>query len=390
MSSHETPHRPYAGADATIVEAAEAAVMKAVQTPGRLLLAGIMSGIYIGIGFWLAVTTAAAYVPAKVVGFEAGRLVTETIATDPRQSALMKFLLGAVFPVGLIAVLIAGAELWTGCVQVIPYGVKLRKFGFKTLLYNWLVAYAGNWVGAVLLAFTATFGTSLLVLSPSFDLVLQLAYLKVTLDPWTAFWRGVGCNFLVNLAIWMWLRSRKQDFMGQALLIWFPIFTFVSIGFEHSIANMFLISAGLMAAAMGVKKAVITYWDFFFNNLLPVTLGNLVGGYVLIALVYWYLGFVKGGKYGEATPADALKYLIMVFAAGLILILLEVVAIGWVAAIVERALGIVKGAGIEPTSVLLPAVVAGILYIIIPFVAFKILDPVGEYREYLKYSSSAS
>ncbi len=388
MSSRNISFKPYAGADETVAKGAEAAITKALQTPGRLFLLGIMAGILIGVGFWFADTVSSAFAVKEVVGFENGHLLTKPYTEDIRQVALLKMLLGAVFPLGLIAICIGGAELWTGDVQVIPYGVKLRRFGLKTLLYNWLTVYAGNWVGSVFLAFMASLGTSLLLSKPFFDLVVLIAYKKVHLDAWTAFWRGVGCNFLVNLAIWLWLKAKKMDFMGQAFLIWFPIFAFVTIGFEHSIANMFAIPLGMIASAAKLNTVVITYQQFFFNNLIPVTLGNVVGGYVFIALFYWYVGFVKGSKYGEAKPLEALKYLVMVVVvAGLTLIVLDVVVPGVIAVALAKLLGLGLGARIAQASIILiPAAVTALYYIALPFIIYKVLDPVGEY---LKYSGKS-
>ncbi len=375
---------PYAGVDETVAAAANAATVKALQSPGRLFLLGIMAGILIGVGFWFADTVAAAFTVKSVVGFDNGKLVTELYTSDPRQVALLKLLLGAVFPIGLIAILIGGAELWTGNAHVIPYGLKLRKFGVKTLLYNWLIVYAGNWVGSVFLAFMASLGTALLLGKPFADLVVVIAYKKVHLSAWNAFWRGIGCNFLVNLAIWLWLRARKADFIGQAFLIWFPIFAFVTIGFEHCIANMFAIPLGMIVSAANLKVVAITYQQFFFNNLVPVTLGNLIGGYVFIALFYWYVGFSKTSKYGEAKPVDALKYLVLVLLAGAILIVVDVVVPGAIAVVIEKAMGLSIGASIsDPYTVLLPAILPAIFYIVLPFILYKVLNPIEDYLRYM-------
>ncbi|ABL77601.1 formate/nitrite transporter family protein [Thermofilum pendens] len=377
----EEKFTPYAGVDETVDAAASAAVVKAFQPPGRLFLMGIMAGIFIGIGFWLAVTVSSAFWTTKVTGFDAAthKLVTEpfNVAWPLNPSAMMKFLLGAVFPVGLIAVCIGGAELWTGCANVIPLGYMQKKLKLKALIYNWVTAYGGNWVGSVFLAFLATYGSTLLLASPFRDELISVVWAKVNLSPWEAFWRGVGCNFLVNLAIWLWLRSKKGDFMGQAFLIWFPIFTFVTIGFEHSIANMFLIPAAIFASPLALKQYIITYYDFFFNNLLPVTYGNLVGGFVFIALVYWYVGMVKGSKYGEATPTDALKYAAeILLLAGIVHHVLEVAVPGAIAVAVEKALGLSAGINLTNAGMaLIPAVITGIYYALLPFIVYKALKP---------------
>lgn len=371
---------PYAGVDETIVKASEAAVVKALQSPGRLFLLAIMAGILIGVGFWLSDTVASAFTVKEIVGFSNGELITHAYTSDPRQVALSKLLLGAVFPIGLIAILLGGAELWTSEVHIVPYGLKLRKFGIRALLYNWLTVYAGNWIGGVFLAFMASLGTAVLLGKPFADLATIIAYEKVHHSAWVAFWRGIGCNFLVNLAVWLWLRTKKADIMGQAFLIWFPIFTFVTLGFEHSIANMFAIPLGMLVSAANLKTMAITYQQFFFNNLIPVTLGNVVGGYVFIALFYWYVGFSKGSKYGEAKASEALKYLALVLLSGIILIVVDVIVPGIIAVGVENALGLGLGASISnPAIVLIPAAVTAIFYILLPFIIYKILDPISDY-----------
>ena len=166
--------------------------------------------------------------------------------------------------------------------------------------------------------------------------------------------------------------------MRQAFLIWFPIFTFVAIGFEHSIVNMFAIPVGIFASAYRWNVYTITYSEYFFNNLLPVTYGNAVGPLVLIILYYyWYLGSVKGSALGEARGIDALKLFIdTAIIISLIHVALLVVIPGAIATGVELALGLTPGTRVaNPYIALIPGIVASIYYIVITFAMYKILKP---------------
>jgi len=166
--------------------------------------------------------------------------------------------------------------------------------------------------------------------------------------------------------------------MRQAFLIWFPIFTFVAIGFEHSIANMFAILVEIFASAYRWNVHTITYSEYFFINLLPVTYGNAVGPLVLIILYYyWYLGSVKGSALGEARGIDALKLFIdTAIIISLIHVALLVVIPGAITTGVELALGLTPGTRVaNPYIALIPGIVASIDYIVVTFAIYKTLKP---------------
>ena len=262
------------------------------MTPGRLLFTGFMAGACIAFGFMLAVIAGCI---AKLPPF---------VGPDGTfNKALLKILLGAVFPVGLIMICIGGADLWTGNAQVVPYGRMTGKTDLKKVIYNWIGSYGGNFIGSVFLAFLAVFGTGLFLNNIFADTAIGIAKTKVSLGWWKAFWRGVGCNWLVNMAVWLYARS--NDYAGKWLGIWFPIFAFVAIGFEHSIANMWVIPTAIFAS-----NYAITWTDFILNNLIPVTIGNAVGGFIFVALYYWWLCALKDGKVYGATLTDALRYIV--------------------------------------------------------------------------------
>lgn len=376
---------PYAGVDETLVAAVKGVLYKFLQSPGRLFWAGIMAGILIGMGFWFAYETAASFWPYRVflenthvVKKHVGALIGYEVLSKYHIDlvTVAKIVLGAVFPLGLISILIGGAELWTSCPQLTVYPILTRKAVDRATIYNWITAYSGNFVGSFILAFMATYGTAMLLSHPFFDISFMFAYKKAHLDAWTAFWRGVGCNFLVNLAVWLWLRGKKGDFAGQALLIWFPIFAFVAIGFEHSIANMFAIPVGIFGSAINWKTYTITYWQYFMNNLLPVTYGNLIGCIAFITFYYWYLAAV-GNKVEKAGPVELITgFLKVAIVLAAIHLVLTVLIPACIAAGVEAALGLHVGAKLaNPYIALVPGIVVCIYYMVLPFIAYNTLKP---------------
>ena len=205
-------------------------------------------------------------------------------------------LIGAMtFATGLMMVVLTGAELFTGNVMM-TFSVIEKKTSLAKLLRNWTIVYIGNFVGSVLLAtiiyFTGCSHNSHEALGV---LGLTTAYTKVNLTFVEAFTRGILCNWLVCLAIWM--ASSSRHVIGKIFAIFFPITTFVASGYEHSIANMYFISNGLflkatpaIAAASGFtpeQLATLNIKSFLLGNLLPVTLGNMVGAFVFVVLLFW-------------------------------------------------------------------------------------------------------
>ena len=205
-------------------------------------------------------------------------------------------LIGAMtFATGLMMVVLTGAELFTGNVMM-TFSVIEKKTSLAKLLRNWTIVYTGNFVGSILLAaiiyFTGCSHNSHEALGV---LGLTTAYTKVNLTFVEAFTRGILCNWLVCLAIWM--ASSSRHVIGKIFAIFFPITTFVASGYEHSIANMYFISNGLflkatsaIAAASGLSAdqlASLNIKSFLLGNLLPVTLGNMVGAFVFVVLLFW-------------------------------------------------------------------------------------------------------
>jgi formate transporter len=225
-----------------------------------------------------------------------GAIFATTVATGT--SALWPFgvtklIIGLVFCLGLVLVIVGGAELFTGN-NLIVMAWASGKVSTKGLLRNWAIVYIGNFIGS--------FGTAILVaLSKQYTFgggsvgatALQIASGKVELGFIQAIMLGILCNILVCLAVWLTFSARST--VDKIMAIIFPISAFVAAGFEHSVANMYFIPIGLLMKLFdpsfvnqtGLDLSNLTWGNFFINNLLPVTIGNIIGGSLFVAAVYW-------------------------------------------------------------------------------------------------------
>lgn len=242
----------------------EAAKTKASTSVPKTLVLAFMAGAYIAIGGLLSLMIAGG--------------VPGLAAENP---GLQKLLMGAAFPVGLMLCAIAGADLFTGNTAYFMPPVLSGKLPVWSMFRNWIIVYAGNFIGALFVAFFLAYLTGVLHSSPWIDTVYKIAEVKTTAPFYKVFLKGVGANWLVALA--MWMAYAAKDTTGKMLGIWFPVMAFVTIGFEHSIANMFFIPVAIF------NDAPILWSDFFINNLIPATLGNIAGGSLLVGLLYWYV-----------------------------------------------------------------------------------------------------
>jgi nitrite transporter NirC len=193
--------------------------------------------------------------------------------------AAVKLLMGVCFGGALTMVVFAGSELFTGSNLVLTLGVFTRKASVRDLLANWVWTWIGNLLGSVLLAFIVV-RSGVLNAEPIQSFVLGLVEKKMNLPPEELFWRAVLANWLVCLGVWMAART-KED-IAKILLIWWCMFTFITSGFEHSIANM----CGLMLGLLLPHGDNIT-WTGYGYNLGLATLGNIVGGAVFVGCMYW-------------------------------------------------------------------------------------------------------
>ena len=205
-------------------------------------------------------------------------------------------LIGAItFATGLMMVVLTGAELFTGNVMMI-FSVIEKKTSLRKLLRNWSIVYAGNFIGAVIVALLIYLsGCSHNSHEELGIMGLNTAYTKATLTFVEAFTRGILCNWLVCLAIWM--ASASRHVIGKIFAIFFPIVTFVASGYEHSIANMYFLTNGLFLKSTPAVVAAAEYTpemldainlkSCILGNLIPVTLGNMVGSIVFVVLIFW-------------------------------------------------------------------------------------------------------
>ncbi|MDR1026546.1 MAG: formate/nitrite transporter family protein [Lactobacillus sp.] len=202
----------------------------------------------------------------------------EVYASNP---GFVKFVAGAMFPVGLIMVTVAGADLFTSdcAYMVFPCSQKHKKI--TALLKIWIVSYVINFVGTQFVAYFMVYKTGVLSSEPWTSYLHHYSEAKVNQDFWTVFWKGIGANWLVCLGTWMGVAGK--DIVGKAVGIWLPVMLFVTLGFEHSIANMFFIPAAIYTGAD------ILWSDFVTQNLIPATIGNIIGGAGLVGVVYWYV-----------------------------------------------------------------------------------------------------
>ncbi len=203
--------------------------------------------------------------------------------------ARTRLLGGLAFSLGLLLVVVAGAELFTGN-NLLAMAWAEGKLSTMEVLRNWAIVCAANFVGAAGLALVVFLsGHPEMNNGLVAESYMKIAAAKCALPFWTAFFKGVLCNVLVCMAVWMALAGRSV--VDKAVAIVFPISAFVAAGFEHSIANMYFIPLAMLLEASGTTQvaAGAVTWAGFAGNLVPVILGNLVGGSVLVALVYYVI-----------------------------------------------------------------------------------------------------
>jgi len=244
-----------------------------------LLALAVLAGAFIALGAMFATTVLA--------------------GADALPYGVSRLLAGGVFGLGLILVIVGGAELFTGnTLIVIAWAAGEVRLG--EMLRAWSIVYVGNFIGAA--------GTAALVyLSGQYladhgsvgEIALKIALAKVTLPPDRAFFLGILCNVLVCLAVWLSYGARSAG--DKVLVILFPIAAFVAAGFEHSVANMYFVPLGLLLKNFGPAALIANVaglepltWARFAISLVPVTLGNIVGGGVLVGGVYWFVYLRRG------------------------------------------------------------------------------------------------
>jgi formate transporter len=271
---------PDAYAPAKVAERVrDTGVKKAIAPAATLLALAVLAGAFIALG---------------------ALFYTVTITSGLNQSShfgLSRLAGGVAFSLGLILVVVGGAELFTGNNLMAMAWASGRVTGAQ-VLRNWGLVYLGNLAGAI--------GTVVLVLLAGIpqmsdgavgETMIRIARAKVSLDPVSALARGVLCNVLVCLAVWLCMAARSVT--DKILAIVFPITAFVACGFEHSVANMFFLPLGIALTASGSEPIA---WMGAWVNLAVVTLGNVFGGTGLVALVYWFVYLRHGKQETEPSP----------------------------------------------------------------------------------------
>ena len=217
-----------------------------------------------------------------------GALYFTLVTSDSSLSfAASRLLGGLTFSLGLILVVVAGAELFTGN-NLLVMAWASRRITTKELITNWIIVYLANLAGALGLVFLVVLSHHWQMNSNAVGIsAVKIAAAKAALPFWEAFFKGIVCNILVCLAVWLALAGRSVT--DKIFAVIFPISAFVAAGFEHSVANMYFIPLGiLLKDRILVSGAENLSWLGLWSNLVPVTLGNIVGGSVMVALVYYF------------------------------------------------------------------------------------------------------
>jgi formate/nitrite transporter len=211
---------------------------------------------------------------------------------------LAKALAGVLFSTGLMMVIITGAELFTGNTLIIVSCLE-KKTSWLQMLKKWLIVYIGNFVGSIIVAFFIYKSGQLNYTDGLLGgFTIKIAVNKLSFNFGNAFFMGILCNWLVCMAVWM--SAAAEDITGKIWAIFFPIWLFISSGFEHSIANMYYIPIGIFAKSnpfwvqaaisMGITQETLeslNWANMIMKNLLPVTLGNVIGGGIFVGAFYW-------------------------------------------------------------------------------------------------------
>jgi len=273
---------------AIVAKAGDSGKYKVGLPAWNMIMRGFMSGAYIAMGGGLA-TVCSTGIQATDVALRYGTA----------SACFAQLVLGAVFPVGLIITVLTGAELFTGDAMLAPMAAFIHKVSWAQVINLWVWVYIGNLIGSIVYAYIMANGpfvsfnaAGAATVTAFGSRAIAIASAKVsyvgTMGMWSAFLKGIGCNWLVNLGILLGICA--DDLIGKFFGIWFPIMCFVSTGFEHSIANMYFISAGILTQGFldpAKINAGLNWVTFWTNNMIIVTIGNIVGGMFFVGVLYW-------------------------------------------------------------------------------------------------------
>jgi formate/nitrite transporter len=274
---------------AVVAKAGDAGKYKVGLPTWNLIVRGFMAGAYIAMGGALA-TVCSTGIMAR----------DATLRYGTASAGFAQLILGAVFPVGLIIIVLTGAELFTGDAMLAPMAAFIHKVSWAQVINLWVWVYIGNLIGSIIFAYIMAYGpfvsfdsTGAATVTAFGTRAIAIASAKVSyvgmLGMWSAFLKAIACNWLVNLAILLGICA--DDLIGKFFGIWFPIMAFVSSGFEHSVANMYFIPAGILTQGFITDptkiNAGLTWVTMWTNNLIVVTIGNIVGGLFFVGVIYW-------------------------------------------------------------------------------------------------------
>ncbi|MGN0223151.1 MAG: formate/nitrite transporter family protein [Muribaculaceae bacterium] len=240
-----------------------AGIAKANRPIGRLVVLSMLAGAFIALGGVLSLILGSGFPAATAVNPSLGRLLS-----------------GLAFPVGLFMIVMTGADLFTGNNALLMPGALRRDISAGRVLANWVMVWVGNFAGALALTYFLVYQAGLVDSEPYRSAIATIAQTKTSLSPAVIFLRGIGANWCVCLAVWFGLTA--DNIAHKAVACWIPVAVFVILGFEHCIANMFYIPCGMMCGA-AVSVADMAY------NLLWSTLGNVVGGALLVGILFHFL-----------------------------------------------------------------------------------------------------
>lgn len=246
----------------------------------KMILLGFFAGVFIGLA-GIGSTTASSTIPIPSVAKLAGAVV---------------------FPAGITMVIMAGSELFTGNCLII-LSVLEKRVSFLKMLKNWLFVYIGNFLGAAFVAVLVVYGhTPELFNGVLAESIVNAGRARTDLTIMESFIRGILCNILVCIAIWMSYAAIRIS--GKLMVSFWPVMLFVLCGFEHCVADMYFgVAALLTSAEYGLAAEGLTWFNFLIKSLLPVTLGNIVGGAGIVGIGYW-LGYLHQTPYLHATVEE--------------------------------------------------------------------------------------
>lgn len=234
--------------------------VKASLPAAKLTVQSFQAGCFIAFGGVLSL----------IVGFG----FPEITAANP---SLQKLLSGLMFPIGLILVVVLGAELFTGNNALLMPGLMKRRISPLAVARNWTIVYFGNFAGALAFSWALVYAAGLTAADPYHSAIMNMAQAKVSMPWFTVLLKGIGANWCVCLAVWLALAG--HNLIEKALGCFLPVMAFVALGYEHCIANMFFIPLGMMEGAQ------VTVEQFLTDNLVPATIGNIIGGAVFVGSI---------------------------------------------------------------------------------------------------------